>query len=170
MRLRVRSWLTWRHTTATGEVRAPEAAEDWLNGDDLALGRRVDLLAIADIDADVGDPVVGIGVRAGEEHQVARLELVLGHARGGVVLLLRRARQRDAKLSKHELDQAGAIQSTGRIGAAENVRHAQITPSHVDRPRCPTQIEPQRCEPRVQTHATGDVGRVRVSAAGKTSG
>src|SRR5207302_120677 len=49
-------------STATIKVSAPETAEDGLNGDHLALGRRVDLQPATDVNADVGDPVVGIGV------------------------------------------------------------------------------------------------------------
>src|ERR1700682_3331321 len=70
-------------------VGAPEAAEHWLDGDDLPLGRRVDLLAVPDVDADMRNPVAGVGVRAGKEHQVAGLELVLRNPRRGVVLQLR---------------------------------------------------------------------------------
>src|SRR5216683_1143884 len=48
-------------TTAV-KVGAPEAAENGLDGDGLAFGRRVDLQTAADVDADVGNPVARIGV------------------------------------------------------------------------------------------------------------
>src|SRR5712691_419304 len=56
------------HSTATIKVGAPEAAEDGLNGDHLALGWRVDLQAAADVNADVGDPVVRVGGGRSKEH------------------------------------------------------------------------------------------------------
>jgi len=40
----------------------PEAAEDRLDGHQLTFGRRVDLQAAPNVNADVGDPVVRIGV------------------------------------------------------------------------------------------------------------
>src|SRR3954451_12634365 len=100
-------------------MRAPEAGEHWLDRDDLPRGRRADLLPIADIDADMRYPGSGIGVGTREKHQVARLELRARYARRRVVLLLCGARQIDTKLSKHQLDQSGAIQPDGRIAATE---------------------------------------------------
>src|SRR6266571_2336188 len=44
------------HSAATIKVSGPEAAEDGLNGDHLAFGRRVDLQATTDVNADMGDP------------------------------------------------------------------------------------------------------------------
>ena len=48
--------------TSTNEMVAPETGENWLNGDNLTFGRRIDLESIADVNADVGHPVVRIGV------------------------------------------------------------------------------------------------------------
>ena len=50
-------------STAGDEVGAPETTENGLDGDHLPFSWRVDLLAIADIDPDVRNPVVRIGVR-----------------------------------------------------------------------------------------------------------
>src|SRR3954451_4224836 len=104
----------------------PEPRKYRLNRDDLAGRRGIDLLATADVDADMRYPVIGIGVGAREKHQVAWLELFARYVRRRVVLLLRCPRQVDAELSKYELDQAGAIQANSRIGAAEDIRNAQV--------------------------------------------
>ena len=48
--------------TATDEMAAPETSKNRLNGDNLTFGRRIDLESIADVNADVGHPVVRIGV------------------------------------------------------------------------------------------------------------
>src|SRR5437763_10055721 len=133
--LGTKAWRSWtQNPTTGGEVGSPEPAEDRLNGDDLALSGRVDLLPATDVDADVRNPVARIGVGAGKEHQVARLELVLCHPVGGRVLELRGARERDTNLAENQLDQAGAVETGGRIGAAENVAHSQIATGDVDRP------------------------------------
>src|SRR5207244_2512880 len=50
------------HATATVKMGTPEAAEDRLDGHQLTFGRRVDLQAAPNVNADVGDPVVRIGV------------------------------------------------------------------------------------------------------------
>ncbi len=56
-----------------------------------------------------------IGVCAGEEHQVARFELVARNAGGCGVLQLRGPRQRDTHLAEDQLHQARAVQAGGGI-------------------------------------------------------
>src|SRR5215216_4816652 len=97
------------NTARADVVGAPEAGEDRLNRDDLAGGRRIDLPSTAGVDADVGDPVIGIGIRAREENQVARLQLVVADAAGRLVLLLRRTRQLHPDLAIDELHEPGAV-------------------------------------------------------------
>src|SRR5205814_1377817 len=73
---------------AADEVIAPEPGEHRLNRDHLAFCGRIDLLAIADVNADMCDPIVRIGIRAREENQIARLELVAWDSQGRIELLL----------------------------------------------------------------------------------
>src|SRR5215471_9237016 len=97
------------------KVCAPETGEDGRDGDGLAFSGCIDLHAISDVDANVRDEIAGVGVRAREEDQVTRLELAAFDASGGAVLLLSGARQADAELTEHQLDQARAVEPNARI-------------------------------------------------------
>src|SRR5690348_5907840 len=106
-------------------MRSPEPGEDRLDRHDLSFRRCVDLLPVTDVDTNMRHPVMRIGVGMREENQVARLKLVARYARGGVVLLLRGARQQYSQLAKHQLDQARAVQANRRVRPAEDVRYPQ---------------------------------------------
>ena len=58
------------------------------------------------------------------------MELLARDAQRSVVLLLRRARQRDAELAKHQLHQSRAVEARPRVRAAEDVRDAEVAARH----------------------------------------
>jgi hypothetical protein len=77
----------------------------------------VDELIVRDEDADVRS-AVGFGV---EEHEVARLEILLFDLLPDLELLLDLARQRDAVLREHPLYEPAAVKPR-RIAAAAAIR------------------------------------------------
>ncbi len=80
----------------------------------------MDEFARADRDADVGRTLAhGL-----EEHEIARLDLILVYLLAGLVLLPRLARQRPAVLREHPLDEAAAIESARWLTAAVPVGRA----------------------------------------------
>ena len=142
------------------ESVARGVGEDAANGDrlahrlDLDVGagvRRVDHLPVADVDPDMA--------RAArcrlEEDEVARLRLRQARHRGSHVdLLLAGARQRDAEVAVHMLDEARAVEARGGVGATPAVRDAEVLlgVGHHRRPAHP--------RPRARTGRVGRVGRV----------
>ena len=60
--MKCRRLLRGGDATAAREMRTPEAAEHRLNRDRLAFGRRADLQPVADIDTNMRNPGVRIGV------------------------------------------------------------------------------------------------------------
>ena len=100
------------------------AAGQVVNLDHIGVGGGVDKLAAADIDTHVGDGLGGVSVV--EEHQVAGLELILGHGHAVGQLVRGGAVQGVAELGVHILCKAGAVKGGGtvaapHIGAAQEI-------------------------------------------------
>ena len=86
--------------------------------DDVARVWGVDELAVADVQADVAEPV--------EEDEVARLELVARHRCAVAVLRSGIVGQRDAELRVHEHHEPGAVEARRWACAAPHVRDAEV--------------------------------------------
>src|SRR5712691_3504579 len=95
---------------AAGE-RAGVPAREAGDLDHVAGVWRVDELAAADVDPDVA--------RAGEEDQVARLELAHRHRHAHAVLDVRAVRERDADLCEDVHHEAGAVEPAGSRAAPD---------------------------------------------------
>ena len=115
-------------TAGSSRCRRQDAADGNRCADrfdpDICTGvRRVDHLAVADVDADVAGRC-GRPVATGEEDEIARLGVSQARYRGADGgLLLARAGQVDAELPVDVLDEPGAVEA-GRGGAAPHVRRA----------------------------------------------
>lgn len=94
--------------------------------DDIAGLRSVDILVIADVDANVADisPV-------GAKDQVARLELVFADPSAHVELGLSGVRETDANLSKDIHRQPRAVERVGP-GGRPDIRFAKLRPGKAD--------------------------------------
>src|SRR5262245_13224223 len=128
-----RGWPSARagRPAGAGEVGPPEAGEDRHLADDVALDRRVDHPAVADVDPDVRDRLErGVGV--GEEDQVAGPQLDRRDPDGRVVLRLGGPRQLDADLTVRPLDEARAVEGRAGARAAPDVRHPEVLPRDQD--------------------------------------
>src|SRR5579884_2015880 len=101
-------------------VRGVPPVAEAVDADERARVRRVDEVAVPDVDPDVVEPV--------EEHEVAGLELVARHRDGvrRVPLGHRVVRQRDAELPEDVLDEAGAVEAGIRAPAGPFVRDPEV--------------------------------------------
>ena len=110
------------HPDAAVKMFAPIAAGEVGVGDGAAGIGGVDELAVAGIDAGVGD-TAAVCIR--KEHNVAGLQVGLVHLNSGAVLGVRGAAYGNAEGAVHIVHKAGAVEAAGR-GAAIDIGCAQI--------------------------------------------
>src|SRR5581483_10382327 len=95
-----------------------------LDADDCAGVRRMDEPAVADVDADMAAPV--------EEDEVAGSHVPAADVLAEPAVREARMRERDPEVGVHEADEAGAVESRARGGAAPRVPDADEVPRIVD--------------------------------------